>query len=244
MFPSVVRDAVECVSFRFSLCGGTMLEARLLLLIFAVAGEKLLCPLHVTENLNDGEKVGSAIVKDGIVFPRGTFFEYEGNLKGCVCNVTRCLRKCCPNGEAAVNNKCAPYEESFKIRTYVEDAFLDERPVDSFRLLHGNFCHVGKYKLNADFPSDRFYLQNNGIMYMPESDPTLLLPHEFCIEQFINTKTNKTDVTALVCFGDGNIIKKTRVYSLGKVSHHQIKSNFKSQRQTSTVSCSLTIVPT
>lgn len=203
-----------------------MLEACFLLLAVAVAGEKILCPLHVTENLNDGRKIGSAIVKDGLVYPRGTFFEHDGDLKGCVCNVTRCLRKCCPDGEAAVNNKCASYGESFQVQTYVDESFLDERPVDSFYLLHGNFCRVGKYKLDTTFAPDRFYLQPSGNMYMPESDPSLIFPHEFCIEQFVNTKTNKTDVTALVCFGDGNIIKKTRVYSLGKISNQQFKSKY------------------
>lgn len=51
-------------------------------------------------DISDGKRQGSSIVKDGVVYKEKDYFvDSDGSLRGCICNVKPCIRKCCAENE-------------------------------------------------------------------------------------------------------------------------------------------------
>ncbi|XP_066256048.1 G-protein coupled receptor Mth2-like isoform X2 [Euwallacea similis] len=70
----------------------------LLLLLSAVLCENC----ETTVDLSDGTLDGDNIVKDRVVYTPADYFQEDNAVKGCICQVTKCLRRCCDYNETLV----------------------------------------------------------------------------------------------------------------------------------------------
>ncbi|XP_056629654.1 G-protein coupled receptor Mth2-like isoform X3 [Diorhabda sublineata] len=60
------------------------------------------CDESVCENsvdITDGIRSGTNITKDDITYTEKNYFVQGDSIKGCICNVKQCIRKCCDEGE-------------------------------------------------------------------------------------------------------------------------------------------------
>ncbi|CAG9856139.1 unnamed protein product [Phyllotreta striolata] len=50
-------------------------------------------------DITDGRRSGDDIIKDGVTYRKNDSFSVGASVKGCICNVLQCVRKCCDHGE-------------------------------------------------------------------------------------------------------------------------------------------------
>lgn len=65
------------------------------------------CNKELSIDISDGEKVDEHFIdNNGIVYDDQNYFESNGKIHGCVCNLKKCIRKCCPRGQEIANKAC------------------------------------------------------------------------------------------------------------------------------------------
>lgn len=175
------------------------------------AGAEPPCPVFVSVDITDGRKDDGVIVKNNVAYAPSDYFYHEGEIRGCICNIRPCVRKCCPKGHIMNNRSCqeAEYEQSFKVHRKTEPISL---PEDYFHYVHNNHCVSNQsYILDPSFEEDLHYLQEDGTLLWPSFDMVLSV-EEFCIETFNDEIFNYTD-TVLVCFTEA---AKPEMFYVGK----------------------------
>jgi hypothetical protein len=80
-------------------------------------------------------------------FVNGTEVEADRHLRGCLCDITECIRLCCPVGHVLVEKTCIKYNGTFKLNMDVYNNSGQNRNVDlsadsnyKQRLLSGKPC--------------------------------------------------------------------------------------------------------
>lgn len=154
----------------------------LLLFVVATAWSEDPCNFYMSVNIDEGTKLeDGSIITDGLMYPPNLYFEYKGmdevvQMRGCICELKPCYRKCCPLGEILVNaSKCTPSGDAAVLNFTpmihsLEEELPDLKALDHFGLLTGNPCsdrqgNLGnglRYSLNPfnpKTPDDHFYLQ-------------------------------------------------------------------------------------
>ncbi|XP_072397059.1 G-protein coupled receptor Mth2-like isoform X9 [Diabrotica undecimpunctata] len=67
-------------------------------------------------DITDGSRDGDNIIKDGITYTPQHYFTIGPSVKGCICDIVVCVRKCCAEGETMnmTSKKCvSSYNDSF-----------------------------------------------------------------------------------------------------------------------------------
>ncbi|XP_018567318.1 probable G-protein coupled receptor Mth-like 10 isoform X5 [Anoplophora glabripennis] len=75
-------------------------KAVLLLILFpisTVSAEGIKCNISV--DITNGVQEGTSIISDGITYTENDYYINGSEIRGCICNVKQCLRKCCLEGE-------------------------------------------------------------------------------------------------------------------------------------------------
>lgn len=157
------------------------------------------CPVFVSVDITDGIRRNQAIIKDNITYTPENYFSFEGRIRGCICNIKPCIRKCCPRGQIMNNGRCEKddYEQDFPIHTATDRITLSE---EHFYYIHNNHCSSNQsYILDPSYEEDLHYLQANGSLFWPSAEQMFQI-HEYCIETFNDDNMfNYTD-TVLICF--------------------------------------------
>lgn len=148
--------------------------------------------LNQTDSIN---KDGS-IMKyyKGEPFKKDLTFEVNGILRGCICSVKYCLRKCCPEGKSLnKDGVCENNTKQFTVDSFnyydVKDLEVIQRPVkaDHFVVVNTveNILNCEPYAL--DKITDSYYLLINGsLLYRTKSN----FPYElatidnYCMEYY------------------------------------------------------------
>lgn len=169
------------------------------------------CPVFVSVDITDGVRRNHTIIKDNVTYTPANYFSYEGSIRGCICNIKPCIRKCCPKGHIMNNGTCDrdDYEQEFQIHT----------GTDQIRVADGHFHYIynhhcvsnASYALNPDFEEDLHYLQANGSLFWPSSNQMIGID-EYCVETFNDDTFNYTD-TVLICF---NGVESSEAFYIGK----------------------------
>lgn len=151
---------------------------------------------------------------EGLVYPPGTFYKFDGSVFGCPCLLKPCVRKCCKADEKfdldseepvppCVQSNSTSFKP-FRRNVYTsnsgrkEDLQLKFVQEDHFVFLHGNVCVRGDYFLNEiEYGKDRNFLMEDGrlIIY----DPLLPFPldqSQYCLESFLGDDT----IHAVACY--------------------------------------------
>lgn len=176
------------------------------------------CALILSIDISDGFVSGDNILKDNVTYTPTDYFRYNDTIRGCICNLKHCMRKCCPKGQIFINAICSDHN-------YVPDfpvhELSDETQVKSnhFHVLHGSQCtpeKKNKYMLNpVENDEDRHYLQKNGSVFI-ESDGMFLQPEDYCMEVFENLEYN---ISSLICFAEEDNEEEIIMYNTGKKQH-------------------------
>jgi hypothetical protein len=117
-------------------------------------------------------------------------------VRGCICLMKHCIRKCCPEEQTMTQNKSCVYSNSSLLHPF-SPQFADEdinNPagiVDLYRV-YGNPCRNETFLLEPEY--DQFSLLRTGVLSVPnEGDFTVA---QYCIEAFEDME----QVLPMLCF--------------------------------------------
>ncbi|XP_074038801.1 G-protein coupled receptor Mth2 isoform X5 [Leptinotarsa decemlineata] len=179
------------------------LEGCVLLVFWCFTPIHCICPKILSVNLTNSKKIGSKITEYGVTFNKENYFVENGSTFGCICDIKKCIRKCCETGES----DCVSTDKVENYKFYNETRPIAVNANDFF-FLHHDHCEVNNYKISLE---KQFYLQENGFLYGFDfiADYMMFSPKEYCLD-FVNKS-----LTAFVCFPESE--EPTSVYSTGMI---------------------------
>lgn len=148
-----------------------------LLPVTAVLSQDIKC--NVTIDITMGVKEGTSIIFDGITYDESNYFVSGNEIKGCICNVKKCIRKCCREGEVlnVTSRSC-------------ESATNSAISVDTYHIINvpdNQICDEGESRVKAVnfsvedgilvWDEDRYYLDDFCVDDVEDSRVALL-----CVE--------------------------------------------------------------
>lgn len=170
---------------------------------------QLMCSLNFTNTITNGLKVNGTIIQNNVSYPNGTYFYHDWEIKGCICKVKNCIRKCCPNGQLLTTNGTCVIERNLpriQLDVYDNEKFLRKLDIDNFFIIHGGGCRDKTMKNVKLYPkedgNDLYYVQRNGQMHFPNDIQEKFLDADnYCLD-LERTRGNKIETTAYRCFND------------------------------------------
>ncbi|KAK6637750.1 hypothetical protein RUM44_008172 [Polyplax serrata] len=122
----------------------------------------------------------------------------------CICEKLVCLRKCCPLGQAFVNNTCNPHNLDIEPNVYGDDlSLIADYGVSNFHRIYGDTCLQKSFQLEPEiYPSDEHYLMLNGTLVLP-NDNAAYDASQFCFENVLKAETGgvaEKVLRAFICF--------------------------------------------
>lgn len=130
------------------------LSASWLLIVFIVSATNAIpCEFSKSLNISHGERLANgSVLADDILYPLTLTFQHKMDggvhLRGCPCKIRTCVRKCCPLGEAYIDDTdCEVSDDSkvnpfnpivydgnvqTKVVAYKHFAFLNNKPCESY----------------------------------------------------------------------------------------------------------------
>ncbi|KAK2589178.1 hypothetical protein KPH14_001994 [Odynerus spinipes] len=178
---------------------GSLIErlSSLLLLICQIVGarhvENSPCRLSLTVPL-EKEKVhkyeNGSLFHEGTLYPSHLYWTVDDTVRGCVCELRPCLRKCCQEGEVLSDGEVS---ECIKPRKNVvlPDLRLEKDQLgaeiqdirniaEHFALVRNRICPTKSYKLEPEkFDEDKFAIVENGSL---RTGDALHPQWNFCID--------------------------------------------------------------
>lgn len=145
----------------------------LLAIVAAVSGatSKDPCHYHKSVNISHGFTLANGSTKaDGVVYSPDQKFVHdefgEPHLRGCICMIRTCVRKCCAFNEAYVDGGCTATEDPM-VNPFNPPVYNDTRLLegvmayDTFGFVFRNTCgSAGGYVMNPyEEKDDEFLLQ-------------------------------------------------------------------------------------
>ncbi|XP_077292898.1 G-protein coupled receptor Mth2-like [Arctopsyche grandis] len=174
------------------------------------------CNYHTSVNISHGLTMANgSTVADGVIYSPDQQFVHEDNdgkshLRGCLCMVKPCIRKCCGLGEAFEEGSCNKTEDP--MANYFNPPIYNNTDLlmanDSFGLVFSSTCDSGQTIILNPFLNreDEFFLQL-------DSNASIILSHEmsnfsvmdYCIEAWTtepsqsNSSNWTTQYLPMVC---------------------------------------------
>ncbi|XP_075220886.1 G-protein coupled receptor Mth2-like isoform X1 [Lycorma delicatula] len=138
------------------------------------------CELDFSVIINNGKIVnGTFLESDDTVYKNGTFWtDKQGHLRGCICEVKSCIRKCCPQGESVLDDiSCVKTNKTFTINDIKFENSTIEK--DNYHFLYG-FPKGSNAYVEEDFvmATDGNLLENGTRQNLSE----------YCIDYFTTDK--------------------------------------------------------
>lgn len=170
------------------------MRAILVLLCFRIAfAANYPCDVEFSIDISDGARSeNDVITKDGVSYSKENYFEYEGKVMGCVCNIKACIRKCCPTGQyiADSSQTCTDTNADFSV-----DA-ITAADITTYSIITGK-CNTPSILLDPENSTeDSFSITTNGSLLW--TDMEVIELSMYCVDYVRNTDT----VKALVCVDD------------------------------------------
>lgn len=186
-------------------------------LIFEPVFSKFACPINLSVNISNGHSNGTHIfTDDGLIYPPNLYFTEAGDTFGCICNITNCIRKCCPQDEVFFGHECIQTDLlgiNFTVPVHRE---FEQTRFGNFHFVYNRDCNIDYYRLFPDiYEEDAFLIQENGSLFFPSSGD-YINQHMFCVDNFLDIDENATSTivfSAVVCFPEDQ--SPDIVYSFG-----------------------------
>lgn len=172
------------------------------IILFGVVRDALTvkCSLNAIANITDGLPKKDTIVKDGSIYTKNDYFQIDADIFGCICNVKKCVRKCCAENETFFRGNCTATEH------------VSEFVIDVFQMTtlkgKGNFSYG--YTLpctkNRGFypnynPSEQFFVQEDGQIYLLERNK-FIGKDRYCVDLYRDIVNSTGELIAYVCFDE------------------------------------------
>lgn len=138
------------------------------------------CNANLTIDITNGTRNSATndIFYDNITYTESDYFLNDTNvfqILGCLCNIQRCVRKCCAIGStfSTENYTCVKSDhdltDDFQIPVYNKtNKIIIQDPNNYFKFIVGKYCTYGAFLLDPDsYNEEKFYLQYNGSLYFP-----------------------------------------------------------------------------
>ncbi|XP_050514671.1 G-protein coupled receptor Mth2-like isoform X5 [Diabrotica virgifera virgifera] len=159
--------------------------------------QNLPCSKDSTVDITDGSKQkNQTIIKNGISFDRDNYFFDGGRIRGCVCNIKRCIRKCCVENEMMVSKTCTHRRnETIDLNFFNGTDPLNDTVLSDFFIIFGRSCPKNHYPIKAE-SYDYIMMQNDGQLYYSDFDASYTV-EQYCIDVF--RTGNGSETSALMC---------------------------------------------
>jgi len=165
------------------------------------------------------ERLFSVVITEGKIFANGSIlssgdssvlyppeflWKDENNdnvtvVRGCICRIKSCIRKCCPEGQTLSENDTC-YASNLTLLHPFSPKFIDENtytPVTNVDVytVYGNPCQYGGYRLDqVEDETEQFMLLQTGVLIV-HGEGNLSVA-EYCLEAFEDSQ----GILPLLCF--------------------------------------------
>jgi hypothetical protein len=128
------------------------------------------CEHKLSVDITNGKMhINGSISMDGIVYDPKDYFstkdaDGKAEIRGCVCRVRACVRRCCPRGKLINNSTCEDPDGGaprFAPNVHLSEDDLDNGEKvhqDHFGFIYTDLCEHGKYQLEPEDSADQHYL--------------------------------------------------------------------------------------
>lgn len=156
------------------------------------------CNKLLTVDISDGTVNNSTLItKYGVHFGIKDYYNENGRILGCVCEIKNCLRKCCEYGYGMVGRDCSISPNNLTYTFYdLKQPILFNKTNDLF-IIRNKSCENSSYK--KIFLEGKSYLQKNGSIYgfdiasgVPEKYK-MYNPEEYCLDLVYLTDENSEE---------------------------------------------------
>ncbi|KAI4475079.1 hypothetical protein M0802_015294 [Mischocyttarus mexicanus] len=170
--------------------------------------EDLPCHYSLTAPL-ENDKIqryeNGSLLHEGTLYPNDLYWTKNDTIRGCICELRPCLRKCCQDGEVLSDGEIAKCKKISNqsvipdIRAEKEQLTSEiqhiENIADHYILLRNDICPNKSYKLEPEnFEEDKFIFELNGTLHVGSD---IYHPQwNFCIDWHESLKK----ITVLICF--------------------------------------------
>lgn len=159
------------------------------------------CDVTVSVDISDGvlNQLDQSISKDGVTYPQEQYFEYDGKVMGCFCNLKPCIKKCCPEGQYMTSDKkCAETVKDFR-----EDLVkLTSNDLTTYSIINVP-CNGRSLILNPQEEDEKLVIDEKGFLVwgeaVTENDDEVDKEESYCVDYIEDTD----DVKILMCNLDG-----------------------------------------
>lgn len=178
--------------------------AVLILVVISTVNAKYPCEINRTIKISSGDRLDDSTIQyNGITYDPSNYFENEGEIYGCPCNLKQCIRKCCDDNQYIDTNKtCSPIN-GINIEKHLQE--VTESDITTYAILTGK-CNGPSFLVDPGNSSeDSFAISATGELIWAEQ---LIDVDHYCIDYIRSTDVLK----ALVCEeGDAS----TQHFSIG-----------------------------
>lgn len=165
--------------------------AVLLLVVISAANANYPCEITRTIKISDGVYLNaSTILYNGIFYDSSNYFEDEGEIYGCPCNLKQCIRKCCDDNQYIDTNKTCSSVTGTNIENQLQS--ITDSDISTYAILTGK-CNGPSFLVDPGNSSeDSFTISANGELIWAEQ--SIDVDH-YCVDNIRSTDVLK----ALVC---------------------------------------------
>lgn len=148
--------------------------------------------------ITNGTKFNDTIIYKDITFTAENYFENDGKVYGCICDVKTCLPKCCKQGKRQINGRCKPFNSNLTLTVY-KGTEKSEMDMNNFYFVKTKMmCNGPRVMLT---PNIKYYVQENGDLHTSMGDYTNR--STFCLEG-----TNTSEIVVAVCAKPEEIVEE------------------------------------
>lgn len=159
----------------------------------SVYNEEIKCDAELSVDITDGVHYNGQITKNGITYNEENYYQDNGRVYGCPCNIQNCLRKCCAETEALSNKTCQPY--MYDVSSHFQRHLPEEVSINQYYIIHDIVNCTDKVRFILD-PSesnqDNFVLTKNGNLIWQSYNFSV---NDYCLEYLVEDTT----FAALLC---------------------------------------------
>lgn len=191
-----------------------MLLFTLILLLCSIINCQSSCPKSMSVNITNGTKSQNGIVFNGTFYDKANYYNESNTIWGCICNIRKCIRKCCVENRKVVNKTCVENTQEFKIEIYNGITLSPIVNMDDFYYVYGKTCKESYVRYSPDSSKDLF-LQESGNLFVKNFDVEYKF-EDYCIDTF------EDETFAYLCeFYEEEITKEQKaLLGLGKLKHN------------------------
>lgn len=160
-----------------------MCLVQLILILFLnfITASECFCEKYMRVDLTNGEIKPNGIVLNNILYDQNNFF-YENHTRwGCICNLKKCIKKCCGPNQKLLNKTCTKTHEYFEFKFYNDTSISKDVKQEDFHILYSKACPTRHVRIK----SKSVFLQEDGTLYVLQFGQ-IYSADKYCIDTFNN----------------------------------------------------------